>query len=71
MADKIPIELTPYEALAILALLNKASKHYPHLLAVGKRYEHEVYSKITDDQITDAQAETEVQFLLGRLTIQQ
>ena len=69
--DKVPIELSPYDALQILTFMTemKSSMNHPHFDSLKesfKNYSDEVYIKIRIDQIEDAEAERAVNQLLNK-----
>jgi hypothetical protein len=73
MAKKVTIELTPYNTLAILSFLreyvNDETKGISEFQAINDavdEYEKQVYSNISDSQIEDAIAESEVNDLIGK-----
>lgn len=67
--DKIPIELTPYDALNLLAFLREFDYSVaPELTALGKSVdalENEVCRNMRPDQLQDAKAERAVNKLIG------
>lgn len=74
MSDKITIQLTPHNAICILAFLceffTDENKHEPEFAAMHEaleEYESEVVKNMTYDQIDDAIAEAEVNKLLGKV----
>lgn len=69
MIDKVPIELTPFDALSILTFLKEYDLSHPQLQALNtavKNYENEVCKNITMDQIDDAKAERAVNILIDK-----
>jgi len=67
--DKVPIELTPFDALSILTFLLEFEYDHPQLQALKTSIDNfraEIYLKITNDQIDDAFAERSVNKLLGK-----
>lgn len=71
--QKISIELTPFQALAILAFMrefvNDENKEVAELAAIHEAveaYEQEIYNKVTYEMMEDVEAENEVNFLLGK-----
>lgn len=66
---KVPIELTPYNALAILSFLREFEYDEPHLKALGEavqEFENSMCRGISVDQIEDAKAENQVNQLIGK-----
>lgn len=70
---KVKVELTPYNGLEILSFMrefiNDDIKHDPALTSIRAavdEFEASLTKNITNDQITDAQAENQVNQLLGR-----
>lgn len=67
MADKVLIELSPFDALEILCFLDQLDLGHPKMAALKRaveNYENEVYLKITLEQLEDAKAERQVARLL-------
>lgn len=73
MTDKVTISLTPHNALAILAFmcefLNDENRSNPEFQAIHEaldEYQTSLTINITEEQIDDAVAEAQVNFLLGK-----
>lgn len=69
--DKVPIELSPYDALQILTFLEELKpdmkhRHFDSLKESIQNYSDEVYTKIRIDQVDDAKAERAVNQLLNK-----
>lgn len=67
---KVPIELTPYDAITILSFLREFDyTTHPHLKSLGEvvqRFEDEVCNVIDDEHLEDCKAETKVNQLLDK-----
>lgn len=73
MPDKLNIELSTYDAVAIMSFcqeyFNEDNKHVPQYRAMHEainRMEVEIYSKVTLDQAKDCMQESEVNQLIGK-----
>ncbi|MBP7400482.1 MAG: hypothetical protein KA954_12900 [Chitinophagales bacterium] len=75
MSDKlkVSIELTPYNALSILAFcrewINEDTKGWEKFKAINEAvdaYESEIYLKVNNDHLDDAEAENLLNELFGR-----
>lgn len=73
MAKKVTIELTPYDALAILKFCRefvnddtKGDRRFKAIQDAVDEYENEIYKKLSIEQLDDAIAENEVNFLIGK-----
>ena len=69
MDDKIKIELRPYEALSIMCFLKEFNYSHPQLQALSNSvdaFEKEIYLKVSSDHVKIAEAEREVDILLGK-----
>jgi hypothetical protein len=73
MPKSVKIELTPYNGMTILSFLrewiNDDVKHDPQFQAIREavdEFEASLTKNITNDQITDAVAENQVNQLIGK-----
>jgi hypothetical protein len=73
MANKVTIELRPYDVLVIRQFLrsfiNDDNKHIPEYAAIHEavnNYESQIYKKITGSQLDDAIVEMNVNLVAGR-----
>ena len=73
MTKNIKIELTPYDALAILKFcrefVNDGTKNDYRFKAIQDaidEYEKEIYKKLSNEQLDDAIFENEVNRLIGK-----
>jgi hypothetical protein len=74
----VKIELTPYNAISILAFLreyiNDDVKHEPQFKAISEavdEYEKSIYRNMNMCQIVDAAAENQVNQLIGKSPIRE
>lgn len=70
---KVKIELTPYNAMTILAFLKEYEEDIVGLGEQGKalhgavkEYEAQIYENITDKELDDCDAENQVNQLIGK-----
>ncbi len=72
MEETVKLEITPYNALAILSFLrefiDKDCKDYKlqAITEAVKEYEDQVYKKVTPDHLTSCEIENQVNQALGR-----
>lgn len=73
MAKKINIELTPYNAVAILSFLREyfneeteGDYQFKAMQDATAQYEQEIYAKLSPDLLDDAMQENEVNRLIGK-----
>ena len=72
-ANKVTIELRPYDALAIYAFMrefiNDDNKHLPAFAAIHETlaaYEKEIFLKVSDHHLNDALLENKVNYIANR-----
>jgi NH3-dependent NAD+ synthetase len=73
MANKVKLELTPYNAMAILKFCRefindetKCDYRYKAIQDAVDEYEQQIYDKVSEEQLDDAIAENEVNHLIGK-----
>jgi hypothetical protein len=73
MAKKVKLELTPYNALAIIKFCrefinedNKDDYRFKAIHEAVDEYEKEIYKNVSIEQLDDAIAENKVNHLIGK-----
>ena len=73
MAKNVTIELTPYDALAILKFCRefinddtKGDYRFKAIEDAVNEYEKQIYKKVSSEQLDDAIAENQVNRLIGK-----
>ena len=66
MSDKVKIEIKPYSAMRILAILQACQKRWPELdlKEQVREFHQELVMKMNNDLLDDAQIEIQIQEIL-------
>lgn len=67
--DLLKLEVTPFDALSMLSIVQDYQKQFPMmdgLVEAYTRFEHEITKKISNDQISEAQTELDLKRLFDK-----